>query len=86
MDNNQQKDNGEPPSVPKVNFHVMGKSVNDENFNRLFRGYGGNGAYLLRTEPGGFVVGCQYEANADKIYNLNLKADDTWVITFPKSG
>ncbi len=62
----------------------MPKSINDENFKRRFYGY--EGKALLRTEPGGFLIGSQYEANADKITQLKQKEDDTWVVTFPKSG
>ena len=68
----------------KVKFHVMSKSVNDENFVRLFSAYGGKA--LMRTEPGGLLIGNQFEANADQIYHLKLREDDTWIVTLPKSG
>ncbi len=76
---------GAVPPLNNVKFHVMPKiSVNDEHFIHLFPAYGGKA--LLKTEPGNFVIGCQYEANADKIYRCKLREDDTWIATFPKSG
>ncbi len=41
---------------------------------------------MSRGEPGGFFVTPAVGENAAAIRRFQLRADDTWIVTFPKSG
>ena len=49
-----------------------------------FLGYDDNG--LVRSVPEGWTLGGPYEKYAEDIYNFELRDDDAWVVTYPKSG
>ena len=36
--------------------------------------------------PGGICLPSSYRDIADKVYNLQLRSSDVWVISFPKTG
>ncbi|KAL4714558.1 hypothetical protein ACJJTC_006604 [Scirpophaga incertulas] len=40
----------------------------------------------LRFGTRGYVLPESYQNIADKIYNMPVRSDDVWVVTFPKSG
>lgn len=54
-----------------------------ESFKELFTGYEDG---LVRSEPGGFVMTPAYGRNAKKIYDMQPRTDDVWLLTFPKCG
>jgi hypothetical protein len=41
---------------------------------------------LIRGDPGGFVFHPYYANNVEKIYNMEVRSDDVWIRTFPRSG
>lgn len=42
---------------------------------------------LVRSSPGGIVnMLPRYGENADKIYRIQPRKDDVWLLTFPKAG
>ena len=42
---------------------------------------------LVEASPGGYITTTQvFAENAENIYNLKPRADDVFVLTFPKSG
>ena len=41
---------------------------------------------MCRSEPGGFYVSGGYGEHAEEVYRFQPRADDTWVLSFPKSG
>ena len=40
----------------------------------------------IRSEPGDYVTSPSYAKAAESIYNLKLRPDDVFVISFPKCG
>ncbi|XP_063822173.1 sulfotransferase 1B1-like [Ostrinia nubilalis] len=40
----------------------------------------------VRVGPKGYFLKSGYRKEAAKIYNMSLRPDDVWVVTFPKSG
>eukprot|EP00794_Sanderia_malayensis_P009821 gene9821-10829_t len=44
------------------------------------------GRSFLRTTPGNWVLSAVYEKNKSDIYNLKLRSDDTFILTWPKNG
>lgn len=41
---------------------------------------------LVRSDPGGFAFHPCYVPSAEKIYGMNIRSDDVWIRTFPRSG
>eukprot|EP00794_Sanderia_malayensis_P014895 gene14895-16441_t len=44
------------------------------------------GQSFIRTTPGNWVLSAAYEKYKSDIYNLKLRPDDTFVLTWPKNG
>ena len=65
-----------------VKFNLIPKT-RLKKFTQHFAGYK-NG--LMISEPGKLVVTPLYGQNAEKIYRLEPRKDDVWLITFPKCG
>nr|CAH0106923.1 unnamed protein product [Daphnia galeata] len=66
----------------KFEFHDI-PTTQLEPFKQLFTGYDEG---LVRMEPGGFVMPPSYARNAEKIYRMQPRSDDVWLLTFPKCG
>ena len=65
-----------------VKFHEIPKSKLD-SFKELFTGCTDG---LVRSEPGGYVMSPTYGQNAEKIFRMQPRSDDIWLLTFPKCG
>ncbi len=65
-----------------VKFNVIPKTKLKE-FTNLFNGYTTG---LVRSEPGNFVMTPLYAKHADRLYRMEPRADDIWLLTFPKCG
>jgi hypothetical protein len=65
-----------------VKFNVIPKTRSKE-FTDLFNGYTKG---LVRSEPGNFVMTPLYGKHADRLYRMEPRADDIWLLTFPKCG
>lgn len=63
-------------------FESIPKTQSD-SFKELFTGYDEG---LVRSEPNGFVMTPAYGRNAKKIYDMETRQDDVWLLTFPKCG
>lgn len=66
----------------KVKFHVIPKT-RLKKFNQLFAGYKTG---LVKSEPGKFVMTTLYAKHAEILYRMEPRADDIWLLTFPKCG
>ena len=71
----------EGPRLP-VAFRAIPES-RSEPFTQQFKNYHD---FLVRAEPGGFVLTPEYGIAASEIYQLRPRKDDVWVLTFPKCG
>ena len=43
-------------------------------------------AVLVRSEPDGILMPKAFAAIAEELYNFELRADDIWLVTYPKCG
>ncbi len=68
-------------TVP-VHFDVVAESL-EPSFQKDFPNYRRG---LARGTPGGFVLTPDFAKMADDVYNIPLRSDDTWIVTFPKCG
>jgi hypothetical protein len=66
-----------------VEFELIPETI-QRPFTDLFLGYGGNG--LVKSSRGGFVMPASYVEGAEKVYRFQPRMDDTFLVTFPKSG
>ena len=66
----------------KVKFNFI-PNTRLESFKKVFTGYEEG---LMRSEPGGFVMVPHYCENAEKIFQIQPRKDDIWLLTFPKCG
>lgn len=41
---------------------------------------------LVRGQPGDFVLPPEYSRRANEIYKFEIRKDDVWIRSFPKSG
>ncbi|XP_046448183.1 sulfotransferase 1E1-like [Daphnia pulex] len=65
-----------------VKFNVIPKT-RLKKFNQHFKGYTTG---LVRSEPGKFVFTPLYAKHADRLYRMQPRTDDVWLLTFPKCG
>ena len=82
MSSRTYRDEDIKPAEFKVKFHPIPKT-NLKSFKQLFPAYEEG---LMRSEPGGFVMLPHYCENAEKIFRIQPRKDDVWLITFPKCG
>ena len=82
MSHHQYRDEDIKPVEFKVKFNPIPKT-NLKSFKQLFPAYEEG---LMRSEPGGFVMPPNYCENAEKIFRMQPRKDDVWLVTFPKSG
>ncbi len=75
------EDDSTPPQLD-VKFSVIPETL-ECSFKEDFPAYDKG---LVRGEPGGFVFHPHYAQNAEKIYRMNVRSDDVWIRTFPRSG
>jgi hypothetical protein len=71
---------------PALRF-VRLEGKEDEVIRKKFVGYNEDG--LVRVEPGpGWILGGRYEedGHAKAIYNFELRNDDVWIASYPKTG
>ena len=66
----------------KVKFNIISKTLSSP-FNQHFEGYKSG---LVRGEPGQYVMTALYGNNTEKLFRLQPRSDDVWLLTFPKCG
>ncbi|CAH0400058.1 unnamed protein product [Chilo suppressalis] len=65
------------------------KTLDPEEHAEVFKQFKGDGGMLedfIRVGPKGYWFPHGFAEMAPKIYNMKIRSDDVWVITFPKSG
>lgn len=65
----------------KVKFNIIPKT-RLKRFEEHFKGYRG----LVRSEPGNIVLNPLFGQNVEKIYRIEPRKDDIWLLTYPKCG
>lgn len=65
-----------------VKFSVIEKTL-EKSFQEHFPFYNKG---LVKDEYGGFVLTHEYGENAEILRNFKPRADDVWIVTFPKCG
>ena len=78
----QANDKGLNESQLNVKFNVIPKTKLDP-FQQHFASFK-NG--LVTSDPGNLVVTPLYSENAEKIYRMEPREDDVWIVTYPKCG
>jgi hypothetical protein len=66
----------------QVEFALVPGTTGDQ-FQKDFPAYADG---LVGSSPGGYVALSEYPKKAETVYNLKPRADDVYVLTFPKCG
>jgi hypothetical protein len=66
----------------QVEFSLVPGTTGDQ-FQKDFPAYADG---LVYSSPGGYVALPEYPKKAETVYNLKPRADDVYVLTFPKCG
>ena len=66
----------------EVGFRLMPDSLSPK-FRKDFPSYIDG---MSQTVPGNYLLFPEYPKRAEDVYNLKPRADDVYVLTFPKSG
>ncbi|XP_022188003.2 LOW QUALITY PROTEIN: sulfotransferase 1C4 [Nilaparvata lugens] len=75
------KDGGEINGLPlKMN------KLDDELNRQLLRDFLGERTGFLQVGPEKYFFPQKFAAEAPHLYNFKVRSDDTWVVTFPRSG
>lgn len=66
----------------KVKF-VPIPETQTESYTKKFTAYKDG---LVRAVPGGMVAYPRFGENAEKVYKIEPRKDDVWLLSFPKTG
>ncbi|XP_050663857.1 sulfotransferase 1E1-like isoform X5 [Leptidea sinapis] len=69
-----------------LTFPYEVKSVDDELAKELMEHYTGEKTGFVRVGPKGYFFPQKYREQASDIYNLTIRNDDIFVVTYPRSG
>ena len=73
----------------KCHFNFVAPE-NNANICRDFLGYRERRELdgIVRSEPEGWIFCGRYQkdGHADSIYNFDIRDDDVWILSYPKSG
>lgn len=53
---------------------------------KLDKIFGKKDSFFIRVMPGDVVMPKKYTEIADEIHNFSVKSDDTWLISYPRTG
>ena len=67
-----------------IEFDLIRETI-EKPFTDLFLGYA-HGDGLIQSSRGSFVMPASYAQGAEKVYRFEPRLDDTFIVTFPKSG
>ncbi|GJQ85441.1 hypothetical protein Trydic_g23866 [Trypoxylus dichotomus] len=76
--------NGNQDKCETFPFEI--KKVSPEINEELLNDFTGERSYFVQVGPKKYFFPSGYEHEAEKFYNFQIRSDDIWICTFPRSG
>nr|CAD7266695.1 unnamed protein product [Timema shepardi] len=67
-------------------FPLEIRDVDPELNKQLLQDFDGERTGWVQVGPEGYLFPSSYKIHGPRIYNLKVRPDDTWIVTFPRSG
>ncbi|KAI4457264.1 sulfotransferase sult [Holotrichia oblita] len=77
FNNNQEEKQLFPYEITRVDPEINAELLKD---------FTGERSYFVQVGPKNYFFPSNYEREADKFYNFEVRSDDIWIVTFPRSG
>ncbi|KAL1138260.1 hypothetical protein AAG570_009949 [Ranatra chinensis] len=66
-------------------MHIKYEKLKDEVAEKLDKLFGVPGC-LIEVNPGKVILPPKYQDLGERIYNLNVRPDDVWLVSYPRTG
>ncbi|XP_057376595.1 sulfotransferase 1E1-like [Daphnia carinata] len=73
-------------NLKQLQLRVQFYSMPQNEWKKLRPHFPGYTSGLVRSEPGKFVMNPLYGFHAEKLYHMQPRSDDVWLLGFPKCG